>query len=441
MPAAKALREQRAALLPRIRELADREPQWTEEDRANWEAVNTEYNAVTRSIETAERLEGIEAELARSTAPPAAPGQEDRSAPPADRADDAEPTAPTEEDRALALQAWCLRQARRPLTPRHLAATERCGLDPARPELALQLNRNYNTIRREARAMSATTGNAGGYTVPQGFVPQLEAAMLAFGGVRQVAEILRTDSGNAMPWPTANDTGNTGELIAENYTIGSSVDPTIGAMTLNAYKFSSKLVLVPVELLEDSAFDVAAVLGQMLGERLGRVMNTYFTTGSGTAQPNGIVTAATLGKTTASATALTTDELLDLVHSVDPAYRGPGCGWMFHDSLMLVLRKLKDGESRYIFQPSMNDGAPDRLLGYPVTINQDMAASLTATYKTLLFGQLSKYKVREVAQVRLRRLVERYADTDQEGYVAFLRADGDLLDAGTHPVKYLQQHA
>ena len=150
------------------------------------------------------------------------------------------------------------------------------------------------------------------------------------------------------------------------------------------------------------------------------------------------MTAATLGVTAASAAAITGDELINLYHSVDPAYRA-GAGWVMHDNVVLYVRKLKDGDNQYLWQPGLQAGVPDRLLTAPVTVCQEMASTVEASAKTVLFGQLSKYKVRDVGTLRLKRLVERYAEYDVEGFVALSRHDGELLDAGTHPVKYLQQ--
>jgi HK97 family phage major capsid protein len=180
------------------------------------------------------------------------------------------------------------------------------------------------------------------------------------------------------------------------------------------------------------------MLGAMLGERLGRITNTKYTTGSGASTPRGIVTAASSGVTAASGTQIAADELIGLVHSIDPAYRN-GAGFMMHDNIVLHLRKLKDGNGEYMWQSGLRDGAPDRLLGYGITINQDMQSSVATGTKTVLFGQLSKYKIRRVNGMRLYRLQERYRDTDQDGFIAFIREDGNLLNAGTAPVKYLVQ--
>ena len=313
-----------------------------------------------------------------------------------------------------------------------------CRWDKADGGIVINLqNQAPHTLQEIVAAQSVGTDTAGGHTVPQGFVPSLEAALLAFGGVRSVASILRTATGNDLDLPDYNDTSNTGALLAENNP-DSEQDVTFGNLLLNAYKYTSKIVKVSKEVMQDSAFNLGTELGQILGERLARIQNTHATTGTGSSQPNGIVTAASSGKTAASATAITTDELIDLYHSIDPAYRN-GAGWMMHDNVALAIRKLKDGDSQYMWQPGIVAGQPDRLLGGSVTINQDMASSVATGNKTVLFGALSKYIVREVLDITVVRLVERYADAHQVGFVAIMRFDGDLRNAGTNPVKYLEQ--
>jgi HK97 family phage major capsid protein len=244
----------------------------------------------------------------------------------------------------------------------------------------------------------------------------------------------RTASGEPLSWPTADDTTNTGVQLGESTSIGSSVDPSFGKVIWNAYKFSSKAILVPYELIQDSVFNLPAVLGSMLGERLGRITNTKFTTGSGASTAKGIVTCAT--SFSAATTAVGADDLIGLQHSVDPAYR-MGASFMMHDSIILAIRKLKDGQGQYLWQSGLRDGAPDRILGAGITINQDMDSTTTSGKKSILYGQLSAYKIRTVGEIRLYRLEERYRDTDQDGFVAFTREDGNLLTAGTAPIKYL----
>ncbi len=191
--------------------------------------------------------------------------------------------------------------------------------------------------------------------------------------------------------------------------------------------------------MRDSAFNLAELVGNMLGERVGRKTAVDFTTGNGAGGPSGIVTDSYLGVTAASATAIAADELYDLEHSVDPAYRSMGCGWMFHDQILKGLRKLKDGQGRYLWQEGMSNGAPNMLLSYPYTIVQEMQSSIATGTKTILFGLFSKYKIRDVGGIRLNRVNERFIETDNIGFNVISYHDGHLLDAGTHPVKHLLQ--
>lgn len=286
----------------------------------------------------------------------------------------------------------------------------------------------------EARAQTVTT-TAGGYIIAPEFSNRLEKSLLFFGGMLQEADIITTATGAQMTWPTYDDTSNTGAILAINTGV-SNQDLTFGQMVLDAYKYSSKQVLVPVELMQDSAFDINAVVADALGERLGRILNTHFTTGTGSSQPNGVITAAGTGKTgaTGQTTSVTFDDLVDLVYSVDKAYR-IGAKFMLNDATVKAIRKLKDGNGLPIWQAgSATAGEPDSLLGYPTVINNDVATMATSA-KSIAFGQYKKYKVRRVKEITLLRLNERYADAHQVGFLAFARFDGDLLDAGTDPVK------
>jgi HK97 family phage major capsid protein len=328
-------------------------------------------------------------------------------------------------------------------------AAERTGQRLGSQEYSVPLTRNYKQLRRQmarqypefrTTTYTSTTATAGGDVVPPGtLVERIERALLQFGGVRSVATIVRTTSGEPLEFPTSDDTSSAGELLGEvadsDDSAASDGNISTSNVTLNAYKLSSKIVRVSRELLDDSAVDFEGFIGDVLGERLGRGMATYLTTGNGSTQPNGVVTASTAGKTAASASTVTGDELIDLMHSVDPAYR-QGAAWMMKDSTVQVIRKLKDSDNQYLWQSGLKDGMPDMLLGAPLVVNQQVAA-IAASAKTILFGDFSKYLVRDVGGIRLVRADQRYVEYDQVGFIAFARFDGDLLDAGTNPVKYL----
>ena len=290
--------------------------------------------------------------------------------------------------------------------------------------------------------MSTTTDSEGGYTVATEVANSVLDALKAYGGMRAVAEVIRTSQGNPMQFPTSDGTTETGEIVAENGT-ASDDDIDFGTKALPVYKYSSKVVTVPIELLQDSNVDIEAFVRARLVTRLGRITNTHFTTGTGSSQPNGIVTAATTGVTAANSTsqvsAIVYDSLVDLVHSVDPAYRGPNCVWMMNDASVKVLRKIKDSQSRPLFVPGFEDslptdgpagGSPGSVLGYRIQINQDMA-SMAANAKSIAFGDFSYYKIRDVMAVEIQRYTDSaYAKKGQVGFLAWMRSGGNLIDVG-----------
>jgi HK97 family phage major capsid protein len=296
----------------------------------------------------------------------------------------------------------------------------------------------------------STTGSQGGYLVPQGFSNDLNEAMKWFGGIEGVVGQFETATGNPFPWPTINDTSNKGRIIGQNVQT-TETDFTFGQQTFNAYIGSSDLVLVPIALMEDSYFDFDGLTARLLGTRLGRLLNQKCTIGAGTTEPTGIVTAAvTAGNTvtfpTGETASIAYTDLVNLEHAVDPAYRyNPATRWMFSDAMLKLLKKLVDGNNRPLWQPgltaSFREGAAvdliaakPTILDHPYIINQDMAVP-AANADSILFGDMSAFKLRKVAGgITLLRLVERYADYLQVGFIAFMRFDSNLIDAGTHPI-------
>ena len=282
----------------------------------------------------------------------------------------------------------------------------------------------------ESRAQGTTT-TAGGYLVPALFRQQIILALKAFGGVREASEVIETDSGASLPWPTFDDTANVGAILAENTQV-TEQDAAFGTASLDVYMYTSKLVRVSLQLINDSGFDIDGWLPAALGERLARIQNQHFTTGTGTAQPEGIQTNATIGATglTGTTTSVTFDSLIDLIASVDPAYRNERSAFMLRDAALASVRKIKDSQNRPLWEPSMQGGTPDRVLGYPVLINQDMPA-MAANAKSILFGDFkAAYVIRDVLGIQQLRLEERYADFLQVGFLAFLRTGARPQRAG-----------
>jgi HK97 family phage major capsid protein len=294
----------------------------------------------------------------------------------------------------------------------------------------------------EQRALSAVTGAAGGYTVPEGFYNQLILAMKPYGGVRQSrVNVIRTAAGNDLPIPTNDDTANVGAIVGESAAAGSATDPIFAQRILKAYKYTSKTFLIPIELLQDSAFDVEAFIRTKIVERIGRILNTHFTVGTGTSQPQGLVTGSVLGVTgvVGQTTSITYDALVDLQHSVNPLYRQNG-EYMFNDNTLRVLRKLKDGQGLPMWQPSLLAAEPDRILGKPYIINTDMA-DMAANAKALLFGDFANYFIRDVMDLMIVRISEKYIESGQIGFIAFSRHDALMIDAGQGPVRHYANSA
>ena len=296
---------------------------------------------------------------------------------------------------------------------------------------------------------NALQGTGGGYFVPVGFVDEVDEAMKWYGDMLRSSTIMPTATGQPLPWPNDNDTTNTGELVGEGVQVTEG-DVNLGNVVFGAYKYSTKMVKVSLELLQDSAFDLESYCKEKFAIRIGRILNTHTTTGTGTNQPKGIITAATAGPTATGAasndggaetggTSIGSDDLIELEHSVDKAYRR-GAAYMAHDSTIKSLKKLKDKYGRPLWLPGLAVQAPDTINGYEYFTNNDMA-TIAVNAKTVLFGQLKKYVIREVKELAMLRLNERFADFGQVAFIGFARYDGNLLDAGTHPVKYLVQAA
>jgi HK97 family phage major capsid protein len=442
----KALVDEARAIQDRV--YGDQNQEWRGDDEAKFDELTTKAEGVTKEIE---RLARLDAQANSLDAANASQGR--RSEPTQQKTEQARRGNGTVSriDQAETLRGWLMPGHMRTDAMRASAARTGVALDSKEftfklPAVALRSERQadvqeWRRANDEYRAAFGSGSNSiGGYTVPDAMMQSLEVAQLAYSNIRSVCRVVRTDGGGPLPFPTVNDTGNKGVLLAENTQV-SETEPSFGQLQLDAFKFSSKAILVSVEFLQDTSIDAPSEIGRMLGERIGRITNDYFTTGTGSSQPKGVVAAATDSTVTAaSATLYTHDELLDLIHSVDPAYRDSS-RFMLPDSALKNLQKIKvlqysgDTVGMPLWRPGLTDGAPNTILGYPYVINQSMAAPGSGN-KDMLFGDFSKYIIRDVRDVVLIRLDERYADYHQVGFLAFSRSDGDLLDAGTHPISW-----
>ncbi|WP_086847051.1 phage major capsid protein [Amycolatopsis kentuckyensis] len=404
------LQEERAKVWARAQELegrADSEAGLTAEERTNWDAALDRVGELSADIERLERSAKY-GEIDFDTL------IEERKAGPEGPAD-APAGKPVEERYEEAFSGFLRR-----------------GINGLAAEQRQLMNERMTELDTRAQSTSTT---AGGYTIPPGFLTRITETMKAFGGILNVAELITTDSGNPLQWPTFDGTAQTGQLLSEN-TQETALDLAFGQKTLGAYTYSSRIVQVSLQLLQDSAFNLDEFVARQLGIRIGRAVAAHLATGTGSSQPEGLFTNATTGKTgtTGQTTSVIYDDLVDLIHSVDPAYRAQNPIFVLNDSSLKVIRKLKDSQGRPLWEPSLQVGAPDTILGYGYVVDQGVA-SMAANAKSIGFGDVrSAYVVRQVAGGQMLRLAERYADYLQVGYLGFLRLDAKPNDTAAFKV-------
>lgn len=303
------------------------------------------------------------------------------------------------------------------------------------------LNAEQRNMLIESRAQSVGTNSAGGFTVPTGFANELVKSLKAWGPMLDpgVTRQLVTANGETVNWATNDDTSTVAAVIGENTEVTTPGELTFGQKQLKAFKYTTGLIKVSLELAQDSAFNMEQVIRDAMAERLGRGVNAHLTTGGGTSVPFGIVTRSAEGfenQLVSDVPAITLDDMIELFHSVDPAYRmDPSAAWMFNDATLKTLRKVKDLEGNYIWQPASVAGdVPATILGKPYVVNQAME-SVAFDAKPVVFGAMNRYIVRRVNEFALARLDERYAEFGQIGFIGFARFDGELMD--TAAVKHL----
>jgi len=329
--------------------------------------------------------------------------------------------------------------------PAQLSAEERAALGESRLEVARRDFGFGGGLERRA-AQSDVTGNLGAYTVPQGFLAELQVALKYYAGIMEAQpRLLTTSSGEDLPMPTTDDTSNKGRRLAENTGV-TNTQVSFGQVIMKAWKYSSDLILVPVELLQDTGIDLEAELVQLLAVRIGRIYNDEFTNYNGTNGPRGILIDATTGATTTTghSGAPQYNDLVALKYAVNRAYR-VGAKWMMNDTTLAGILKLVDSNGRPLildYLTTLQEDEPEKLLGQPIIINNDMpspgsAGSPLVGNQCVLYGNWRNFFVRNIKDFTLLRLTERYADSLQVGFVGFTRADARLVDAGQHPIQAL----
>jgi HK97 family phage major capsid protein len=388
-----ALREQRSALAQDVKARLDdsKNRSWTNADQEQYDAKIKEIDAIDASLERHQKMMDIAAKEKLDSQIDDAAGRK------------------IKDNGVRAIHAKWMRQGDHALTAEE-----------------------WRIVRN---TMSTGTGSEGGYTVQSEVARQAMDALKSLGGMREVATVIQTESGASLSYPTSDGTAEEGEQIGEN-TTATAADVTFGTVALDTFKYSSKIVAVPFELLQDSSIDIEAFVNQRLITRIARITNKKFTIGAGTTEPRGAVTASSAGKTgtTGQTATVIFDDLVDLEHSVEIAYRELGrCRFMMHDDSFKVVKKLKDSQGRPIFIPGYDGLAgpvANSILGYPVTPNNHMA-TMAANAKSILFGDFSNYVIRDVMAVTLFRFTDSaYAKLGQVGFLMWSRHGGNYIDVG-----------
>jgi len=286
--------------------------------------------------------------------------------------------------------------------------------------------RSYDFERRDVTKTST------GSPVPTSFYNQVLLLARQSGPMLETSTILNTAGGESLQIPSIG-TYSSGTVASEGAAIGES-DPVFNSfVTLGAFKYSF-LTQVSRELIEDAGVDILGFLADQIGNTMGTTANSRLTLGTGTIMPNGIVTRAGSG-VASTATSLAADDLISLVYSLDTvARRLPGSGFMMNANTVAAVRKLKDSSGQYLFSPSMNSEDRDLLLGHRIYENPAMS-NVGSAVKSVIFGNLSSYFVRQVGGIRIDRSDDYAFNQDLITFRAQVRLDGNLVQ--TSHVKYL----
>ena len=300
----------------------------------------------------------------------------------------------------------------------------------------------WNAMRSKApmpavtNALQIGTDSEGGYLVPDEYERTLVEALEEENIFRQMAKVIKTSSGDRKI-PVVASKG-TASWIDEEGAYPES-DDSFGQVSIGAYKLGT-MIKVSEELLNDSVFDLQSYISREFARRIGAKEEEAFFTGDGKGKPLGVLAAtggAETGVTAASATAVTADELMDLYYSLKSPYRKKSV-WVLNDSTIKAIRKLKDNNGQYLWQPSLTAGAPDMILGRPIKTSAYMPA-IAAGAKTIAFGDFSYYWIADRQGRSFKRLNELFAATGQVGFLASQRVDGKMILA--EAVKVLEQKA
>lgn len=344
-------------------------------------------------------------------------------------------------ERQEALDAELNRPLNKPLTVKPGCRADTDGTEDKTGRASDDYRKNFwNAMRSKVpmpnvtNALQIGTDSEGGYLVPDEYERTLVEALEEENIFRQMAKVIKTSSGDRKI-PVVASKG-TASWIDEEGAYPES-DDSFGQVSIGAYKLGT-MIKVSEELLNDSVFDLQSYISREFARRIGAKEEEAFFTGDGKGKPLGVLAAtggAETGVTAASATAVTADELMDLYYSLKSPYRKKAV-WVLNDSTIKAIRKLKDNNGQYLWQPSLTAGAPDMILGRPIKTSAYMPV-IAAGAKTIAFGDFSYYWIADRQGRSFKRLNELFAATGQVGFLASQRVDGKMILA--EAVKVLEQ--
>lgn len=382
------MREKRVALWEQAKAFVnshkDKDGTLSEEDNAVYEKMEADVVRMGKEVERMERQEAIDMELNRATTRPLT-----------DKPNTADATKPEKKGRASDAYNGAFWRAMRAKSV------------PIEVMNALQVGED----------------SEGGYLVPDEFEKTLVEALEEQNIIRSLAHVISTSSDRKIPIVA---TKGTAQWIEEEAAYPES-DDSFGQISIGAYKFGC-LVKISEELLNDSVFDMPTYIAREFARRIGAAEEDAFINGEGTTKPTGLLAdtgGAKVGVNAKKADSFTFDEVLDLYYSLRAPYRRNAVFLMADDALK-TLRKLKNGNGEYLWQPSAIAGTPDRLLDRPIYTSAYMP-KLAAEKKTVIFGDLNYYWIADREARTLKRLNELYAANGQVGFLSSERVDGKLI--------------
>lgn len=262
----------------------------------------------------------------------------------------------------------------------------------------------------------------GGYLVPEEFERQIVDALKEENVMRKLCKIITTANERKIPIAGSHSVA---AWTAENASYTES-NPTFDQKTIDAYKLTD-LIKVSIELLDDSAFPLEPYIAQEFANAFGVAEETAFCVGTGSGQPTGLFTAngGTVGVTAAATTAVTADEVISLIYALKAPYR-KNAKFLMNDSTVAALRKLKDGNGQYLWQPSVQAGQPDKLLGYEIYTSPYVPVMAAGAY-AIAYGDFQNYWIADRTGRTVQRLNELYSTNGQVGFVATERVDGKII--------------